>query len=59
VKLAKSCSFPRLYNKKLSISKEISKNCKFSPFKDKEMKIKFWGTRGSTPVPGKDTIIYR
>jgi len=22
------------------------------------MKIKFWGTRGSTPVPGKDTIIY-
>ncbi len=22
------------------------------------MKIKFWGTRGSVPVPGKDTIIY-
>ncbi len=22
------------------------------------MKVKFWGTRGSTPVPGKDTIIY-
>lgn len=22
------------------------------------MEIKFWGTRGSTPVPGKDTIIY-
>jgi len=22
------------------------------------MRIKFWGTRGSTPVPGKDTIIY-
>ncbi|MEA2040736.1 MAG: MBL fold metallo-hydrolase [Thermodesulfobacteriota bacterium] len=22
------------------------------------MKIKFWGTRGSIPVPGKDTIIY-
>jgi phosphoribosyl 1,2-cyclic phosphodiesterase len=22
------------------------------------MKITFWGTRGSTPVPGKDTIIY-
>ncbi len=22
------------------------------------MKIKFWGSRGSTPVPGKDTIIY-
>jgi phosphoribosyl 1,2-cyclic phosphodiesterase len=22
------------------------------------MKIKFWGTRGSAPVPGKDTIIY-
>jgi phosphoribosyl 1,2-cyclic phosphodiesterase len=24
----------------------------------KKMRIKFWGTRGSTPVPGKDTIIY-
>lgn len=22
------------------------------------MKVKFWGTRGSTPVPGKDTILY-
>jgi phosphoribosyl 1,2-cyclic phosphodiesterase len=22
------------------------------------MRVKFWGTRGSTPVPGKDTIIY-
>jgi len=22
------------------------------------MKITFWGTRGSTPVPGKDTIVY-
>ncbi|HUU41005.1 MAG TPA: MBL fold metallo-hydrolase [Desulfatiglandales bacterium] len=22
------------------------------------MEIKFWGTRGSTPVPGKDTIVY-
>ncbi len=22
------------------------------------MKVKFWGTRGSIPVPGKDTIIY-
>lgn len=22
------------------------------------MKVKFWGTRGSTPIPGKDTIIY-
>ena len=22
------------------------------------MKIKFWGTRGSIPVPGKDTIVY-
>ena len=22
------------------------------------MKVKFWGTRGSAPVPGKDTIIY-
>ncbi|MBW2077283.1 MAG: MBL fold metallo-hydrolase [Deltaproteobacteria bacterium] len=22
------------------------------------MKVTFWGTRGSTPVPGKDTIIY-
>jgi len=22
------------------------------------MKIRFWGTRGSVPVPGKDTIIY-
>jgi phosphoribosyl 1,2-cyclic phosphodiesterase len=22
------------------------------------MRVKFWGTRGSTPVPGKDTIVY-
>ena len=22
------------------------------------MKVKFWGTRGSIPVPGKDTAIY-
>jgi phosphoribosyl 1,2-cyclic phosphodiesterase len=22
------------------------------------MKVKFWGTRGSIPVPGKDTIVY-
>ncbi|MBW1913264.1 MAG: MBL fold metallo-hydrolase, partial [Deltaproteobacteria bacterium] len=22
------------------------------------MRIKFWGTRGSIPVPGKDTTIY-
>ena len=22
------------------------------------MKVKFWGTRGSVPVPGKDTIVY-
>lgn len=26
--------------------------------KGSNMKIKFWGTRGSVPVPGKDTLIY-
>lgn len=28
------------------------------PSKDREMKIKFWGTRGSIPAPGKDYIVY-
>lgn len=27
-------------------------------FGDEKMKIKFWGTRGSIPTPGKDTIEY-